>query len=84
MLDKDELCSRIRQLYPDIGECGIDLTVTYDKRQDAWVVALKKDSHKLKHFLEEPDAKACMAGKQCVALGLEIAQMVKNIKGQQF
>jgi hypothetical protein len=68
MLDKKELCDKIQQLYPDIGECGIDLTVDYDKRQNAWVVDLKKDK----------------AGKQCVALGLEIAQLVKNIKGKQF
>jgi hypothetical protein len=25
-----------------------------------------------------------MAGKQCVSLGLEIAQLKKNIKGEQF
>jgi len=84
MLDKKELCDKIQQLYPDLGECGIDLAVDYDKRQKAWIVALKKDNHKLKHFLENPDANACMKGKQCVSLGLEIAQMVKNIKGEQF
>jgi hypothetical protein len=84
MLDKNELCDKIQQLYPEIGDCGIDLTVDYDKRQNAWVVDLKKDNHELKHFLEDPDATACMAGKQCVALGLEIAQLVKNIKGSQF
>jgi hypothetical protein len=84
MLDKKELCDKIQQLYPDIGECGIDLKVDYDKRQNAWVVALKKDNYELKHFLENPDANSCMNGKQCVALGLEIAQMVKNIKGKQF
>ena len=44
MLDKKELCNRIRQLYPDIGECGIGLKVDYDNRQDSWVVALKKTS----------------------------------------
>lgn len=84
MLDKKELCDKIQQLYPDIGECGIDLTVDYDRRQNAWVVDLKKDNHELKHFLENPDAKACMSGKLCVALGLEIAQLLKNIKGRQF
>jgi hypothetical protein len=84
MLDKKKLCAKIQQLYPDIGACGIDLTVDYDKRQNAWVVDLKKSKHKLKHFLEKPDADACMDGKQCVSLGLEIAQLVKNIKGEQF
>ncbi|MDX1775910.1 MAG: hypothetical protein R3297_04965 [Desulfobulbales bacterium] len=84
MMNKDELCKKIQELYPDIGACGIDVMVDYDKRQNAWVVDLKKDNHELKHFLEDTDAEACLAGKQCVALGLEIAQLVNNIKGEQF
>ena len=84
MIEKKELCDKIQEIYPEIGECGIDLTVDYDKRQNAWVVDMKKDNHELKHFLEKPDADACIEGKQCVALGLEIAQLAKNIKGEQF
>ena len=38
----------------------------------------------LNHFLEMMDAKSCMDGTQCVALGLEIAQMRNNIEGKQF
>jgi hypothetical protein len=84
MIKKNELCKKILKIYPDIGQCGIDLKVDFDKRQNAWVVSLKKDNHKLKHFLENRDADSCMKGKQCVALGLEIAQLMKNIKGEQF
>ena len=84
MIKKDELCQKIQEIYPEIGQCGIDLTVDLDKRQNAWVVSLKKDNHKLKHFLEKPDADACMQGKKCVSLGLETAQLIKNIKGGQF
>jgi hypothetical protein len=84
MIKKNELCQKIQEIYPEVGQCGIDLKVNVDKRQKAWVVSLKKDNHELKHFLEKPDAEACMQGKQCVSLGLEIAQMLKNIKGEQF
>lgn len=84
MIKKEELCQKIQELYPEIGLCGIDLTVNFNKHQNCWVVCLKKDNHELKHFLEETDTDACMAGKQCIALGLEIAQLVKNIKGDQF
>jgi len=84
MLDKNELCERIVVLYPDIGTCGIDIDVHFNAIQNSWVVDLKKEEHVLKHFLEPSDADVCMNGKQCVALGLEIAQMVKNIKGEQF
>ena len=45
---------------------------------------LEKDGQELKHYLEEPDAAGCVEGKQCVALGLEIAQLKNNIEGKQF
>lgn len=30
MHDKKELCEKIKSIYPDIGECGIDVDVEYD------------------------------------------------------
>jgi hypothetical protein len=80
MIDKGELCEKIRTLYPDIGECGIDVNVDYDEDQKAWMVHLKKDKHELKTFLESGDAETCMDGKQCVSLGIEIAQLRANIE----
>jgi len=84
MHDKEELCRKITELYPDIGECGIDIDATFDKEKNVWIIDLKKDEHELQHHLEIPDADACMAGKQCASLGLEIAQLRKNIEGKQF
>lgn len=80
MIDKEELCKKIIELYPDIGECGIDVKVEFDEDQDTWVVHLKKDKHELKTFLEEGDAENCMAGKQCVSLGIEINQLKDSIE----
>ena len=84
MHSKQELCDKIKQLYPEIGECGIDVDVEHDNQKNVWIVDLKKNSHELKHHLEYPDADDCMDGKQCVSLGLEIAQLRRNIEGQQF
>lgn len=84
MHSKEELCEKITKIYPDIGVCGIDIDVEFDKEKNVWVVDLKKDNHELKHYLEIPDADDCMEGKQCVSLGLEIAQLKENIKGKQF
>jgi len=84
MMSKEELCRKITELYPDVGACGMDLKVSYSDEKKAWVVDLKKGSHELRHYLEAPDAKDCMAGKQCVSLGLEIAQLRKNIEGKQY
>jgi len=84
MYSKEELCNKITELYPDLGKCGIAITVEYDKKKKTWVVDLKKGAHELKHHLEIPDADLCIEGKQCVSLGLEIAQLKKNIEGKQF
>ena len=84
MYSNQELCGKIQKLYPEIGTCGIDVEVQHDDEEKVWVVDLKKDGHELKHHLEYPDADNCMEGKQCVSLGLEIAQLRKNIEGQQF
>jgi hypothetical protein len=80
VIDKNTLCEKIRQLYPDIGACGIDVDVEYDQAQKSWVVNLKKDNQKLKTFLEEGDAEKCMLGQKCVGLGIEIAQLRVNIE----
>jgi hypothetical protein len=80
VIDKNTLCEKIRQLYPDIGACGIDVDVEYDQAEKSWVVNLKKDNQKLKTFLEEGDAEKCMLGQKCVGLGIEIAQLRVNIE----
>lgn len=80
MVDKDELCEKIRSIYSDIGECGIGVKVEYDGEQKRWRVDLKKGGQELKTFLEDGDAENCLKGIQCVSLGIEIAQLKGNIE----
>lgn len=84
MYKKEELCGKIIEFYPDIGQCGIDVDVHYSRKKNSWIVDMEKDGHRLQHHLEKDDARYCMAGEQCTALGLEIAQLRKNIEGRQF
>ena len=84
MYKAKELCEKITELYPEIGTCGIDIDVERNTQENSWVVNLKKGSYNLDHFLEKIDADRCMDGKQCVSLGLEIAQLMKNTEGKQF
>ncbi|MBS3809325.1 MAG: hypothetical protein KGY38_04100 [Desulfobacterales bacterium] len=79
MYNKDELCQKIKDIYPDIGECGIDVSVNYDNEKNAYIVDLKKDQHELTTHLEPEDAETCMNGKQCIGLGIQIAQLKDNI-----
>ena len=80
MHDKKQLCEKIRSIYPDIGECGIDIDVEYDETKKAWIVDLKQGRHELKTHLEVEEADQCMEGKQCVSLGIQIAQLAANIR----
>ncbi len=84
MHDRQELYNQILTLYPDICANNIDVTVRYDRHKASWVVDLKKDNHHLQHYLDVPDADTCMEGKQCVSLGLEIAQLRNNLVGKQY
>jgi hypothetical protein len=80
MIDKDVLCQKICELYPDIGECDIDVKAEYDREEKAWVVHLQRDNQELKTFLDDGDAEKCMLGKQCVGLGIMVAQLRANIE----
>jgi hypothetical protein len=80
MINKRDLCKKISDIYPDIGKCGIDIEVNFDETNQRWAVDLKKDSRRLKTFLEKDDAKLCLEGKQCVSLGIEIAQLRDNVE----
>ena len=82
MHDKKELCEKIKAIYPDIGECGIDVAVDYNKAKKAWVVDLKHGKHQLSTYIEPEDADACMEGKECVYLGTQVAQLAANIRRQ--
>ena len=80
MYTREELCEKIRSIYPEVGECGIDVKAEYDKLQKSWVVYLKAGQKELKTFLEPGDADLCMEGKQCVSLGIEINQLRDSIE----
>ena len=75
-----ELCEKIRKIYPDIGQCQINLDVRYDEEKKAWVVHLEKYGKKLETYLETEEADACMLGKQCISLGLQVGQLVRDLK----
>jgi hypothetical protein len=83
MATREELCRRITEVFPDIGACGIDVSVDWDEKNQAWTVDLKKGREELKTFLETDEAEQCMAGKQCVSLGLQISQLRANIESKE-
>ena len=79
-MNKNEICDKIKSLYPDIGECGIDIDVSYDDENRRWKIYLSKDDKSLDTYLEPDDAELCMSGKQCVSLGIEIKELKDNLE----
>ena len=51
MIDKMALCERIKSIYPDIGECGIDIKVDYDDEKQTTTVFLRRGNKEVKHYL---------------------------------
>ncbi len=79
-MDKRALCEKIQEIYPEIGQCGIDVDVEYDEEKGSWVVHLSQAGQKLDTYLESQEAEACMIGKQCVSLGIQVSELARNIK----
>lgn len=80
MINKAQLCEKILEIYPDIGQCGIDVEVDYDDEQQRWVVHLEKDARRIKTYLEDGDAELCLMGRQCVSLSIEINQLRDSVE----
>jgi len=74
MINKAELCNKIVEIYPDMGSCGDTLTVVWDEDKDVWAVDFELKGQKIRHYLEDADAAACMIDKQCVGMSIEFGQ----------
>lgn len=77
---KEELAARLHEMYPEVSAHGIDLALEFDHGMDAWVVTFSRGGDVLKTFLEKKDADGCMEGVQCVFLGVQIAQLIRNFE----
>jgi hypothetical protein len=79
-VDIKALDLKLKEMYPDIEKYQFDLALCFDDAKDAWIVQLKKGEHELTTHLERADAEKCIEGIQCVYLGVQIGQFVKNFE----
>ncbi|MBW1991063.1 MAG: hypothetical protein JRI59_02860 [Deltaproteobacteria bacterium] len=77
---KEVLTGKIKEMFPDIEKYRIDCDLTFDQGKNAYIIKLTKGEHVLTTHLEKADADACMEGKECVHLGVQVAQFVKNFE----
>ncbi len=71
---------KIAEMYPEIAEHQMILSVEFDAAKDAYLVKLKKDHHEMTTHLEKKDAEDCLRNIKCVYLGTQIGQFIKNFQ----
>ncbi len=69
---------KLHQIYPEIEQYGLDLSLAFDDQQNAWLATLKKGKHELSTHLEEKDVQNCLQGKECYHLGIQLGQFIRN------
>ncbi len=80
---QEELKARIVDFYPEIDKHGLETSLNFDDKKNAYIVHLKKGEHELTTHLEKADADSCMEGNKCVYLGVQIGQFVKNFEEEE-
>jgi len=76
----DELGKKLKEMYPEIGKHKIDLDLEYKTDKNYWVIKLIKGDHRMHTLLNKEDADACLEGVQCIYLGVQIGQFIKNFE----
>jgi len=71
---------KLNEMYPELKRHGVNLSVCFDDKKDAWIVELRKGPKELHTHLEKKDAEACIDGIECVYLGVQIGQFVKEFE----
>jgi hypothetical protein len=77
---KEDLKTKLLEMYPEIKAFGLSLSLELDKGKDAWVVSFEKGSHRRHAILDKKDADSCIGGNVCVYLGMLIAQYIKDME----
>jgi hypothetical protein len=77
-VDAEALSAKIKEMFPEIGQSGVDLTVTAMSDMDSWEIRLAKGKNEMSACLDSKDAENCLAGKECKAFSSEVGQFVHS------
>ncbi len=74
------LKDKIFQMYPEISQNGVAVSLRFNEELKTYDVNLRKDVHELNTHLEIKDADECMDGRECVHLGVQLKEFIDNFK----
>jgi len=75
MYDRAEICRKIMEILPELGNCGLDLKVSFDDKLQVWRVSYDEEGRHALTFLEEEDVERCLSGRECLSLVLMAHQL---------
>ena len=74
----DDLRAKVLALFPEIEKYGLDMDLDFDPEKDAWLLTVRKDQETLSTHLEEQDVEACMSGKECYHVAVQLGRFIRN------
>lgn len=69
---------QLLDMYPDIRKYGLIPRLSFDERQNAWMVKLAKGGKEVTVCLNKEDADACMDRKYCENFGSELKSALQK------
>ena len=76
-VDPNSLATKVKELWPEIGQYHIDVSAHFDQAKNAWIVTFAKGRNELVTHVEQKDAEECLRGVACVYMGHQIGQFVR-------
>ncbi len=78
MSDPKDIAAKITELYPEIRQHDIGISVEEDPATGEWCVVMTHGKHSLSTHVTKQDADDCLSGKQCYELGVQIGRFVES------
>lgn len=77
-VNAEELKKKVLALFPEIEQYGLNMDLKYDADQEAWLLTVSKGQEALSTHLEEQDVEACISGKECYHVAIQLGRFIRN------
>jgi hypothetical protein len=77
-VNPEDIKKKLLQIYPEIEQFGLGLSVSFEEATDAWMATFTKGEHELSTHLEKPDVESCLQGKECYHVGVQLGRFIRN------
>jgi hypothetical protein len=76
----ESLKDAIFEIHPEIVQHALNLSVTFDAAQNAYVLTFERSGKELKTYMDKSDADECLEGKKCIHLGVQLAEFIADFE----